>query len=636
MSVSDAVEARTAERNVWGDCALSALAGFVPIVAVSSAQGGYFPTSWGWTTLGLILAAGVTILSRDRVELTRIEMCFVGAWVLVVAWFALSLIWTTDFSSTMLDVERALVYVAAAAAIVVIVAGRDVRWLIGGALCAVGGVSLFSLATRLFPDSIRVYDPNATNRLAQPLGYWNGLSAYVVMGVLLALGFAARGSRLWMRGIAAALVVPLGATFYFTFGRTGWLALAVALVAAVAFDRRRVQLLAVMTCVLPAAAVAVWLASRYPGLTHEHAALSSAAHDGKRLTLWLVVLALVAAVAAVALAVFEQRVRVRKVVKLAFVASIAVAIVVVGVVGTAHEGGPASSVRKAWHAFKQPPTRPSDLNSRLLSLSGNGRYDLWRVAWDDAKAHPVLGSGGGTYERYFLAHQPEAVSRVRDAHGLYIETLAELGPFGLVLLLVALLGPLALALRREQTVLVGPIAGAYVAYLVHAGSDWDWELPAVTLVALTCAAALVVSGERPRPRVVLGGWARGLAVGAAVLVAGFAGFALVGNSALASAQDANQAHNWDKAGVQARRAHTWMPWSPKPLLALGTAQHGAGLRDDARSTFTQALSIDSNDWAVWADIASVSSGDERDHALQKVVELFPRSVIAQKYLSSKK
>jgi hypothetical protein len=322
------------------------------------------------------------------------------------------------------------------------------------------------------------------------------------------------------------------------------------------------------------------------------------------------------------------------VVKLAFVASIAIVIVVLGAVGTAREGGPVSSVRKAWHAFKQPPVRPSNLNNRLLSLSGNGRYDLWRVAWDDAKAHPVLGSGAGTYERYFLQHQPEAVSRVRDAHGLYIETLAELGPFGLALLLVALLAPLAAALRRGQSMLVGPIAGAYVGYLIHAASDWDWELPAVTLVAITCGAALVASGERAR--VSVGWWARGVAVGAAVVVAGFAGFGLVGNSALASAQNANQAHNWDKAAVQARRAHRWMPWSPKPLLALGTAQLGGGLRDDARKTFEQAASTDSNDWAVWADVAEASSGSERDRALQRVVDLFPRSQIAQKYLSANK
>lgn len=636
MSVSDAVEARTAERNLWGDRILPALVGFVPIVALSSAQGGYFPTSWGWATLGLVLAAGITILSRDRIELSRIELLFVVAWALVVGWTTLSLVWTTDFSSTVLEIERALVYVGAAAAIIVIVAGRDVRWLIGGVLCAVGGVSLFSLATRIFPDTIRVYDPTATNRLAQPLGYWNGLSAYVVMGVLLSLGFAARGSRLWMRGLAAALVVPLGATFYFTFGRTGWLALGAALVAAVAFDRRRVQLLAVMVCVVPIAAIGVWAAHHYSGLTRVHATLAAAAHDGKRLALWLALLAVAAAAAAVGLGVFEQRVRVPKPVKLAFVGAIVFVIVALSAVGFAREGGPVKAVRKAWHAFKAPPVRPANLNDRLLSLSGNGRYDLWRVAWDDARAHPVLGSGAGTYERYFLAHQPKAVSRVRDAHGLYIETLAELGPFGLALLLVALLGPLAIALRRGQSVLVGPIAGAYVGYLIHAASDWDWELPAVTLVALTCGAALVISGQRTRSRVALGPWARGVVIGTAVVVAGFAGFGLVGNSALATAQAANGSRNWDKAAIQARRAHRWMPWSPKPLLALGTAQQGAGLRGDALATYKQALAIDSNDWAVWADIAGASSGAERDHAVQKLVELFPLSLVAQKYLSANK
>jgi hypothetical protein len=636
MSVSDAVEARTAERNFWGNCLLPALAGFVPIVAVSSAQGGYFPTAWGWATLGLVLAAGVTILARDQVALSRIELCFVGSWALVAGWIALSLAWTSDFPSTMLEIERALVYVGAAAAIIVIAAGRDVRWLIGGALCAVGGVSLFSLATRVFPDTIRVYDPTANNRLAQPLGYWNGLSAYVVMGVLLALGFAARGSRLWMRALAAALVVPMGATFYFTFGRTGWFALAAALVAGVGFDRRRVQLLVVMTCIVPIAGIGVWLASRYRGLTHMHATLAAAAHDGKRLVVWLALLAVVAACAAVGLAMLERHVPVPKSAKLAFVAVLALAIVGIAAVGAAHEGGPVSAVHKAWRGFKRPPENPVNLNDRLLSISGDGRYDLWRVAWDDARAHPVLGSGAGSYERYFLQHQPASVSRVRDAHGLYIETLAELGPFGLVLLLAALLAPLALALRRNQSVLVGPIAGAYVGYLVHAASDWDWELPAVTLVALTCGAALVISGVRGRPRVELGSWARGVAVGAAVVVAGFAAFGLVGNSALATAQAANQSGNVDKAAVQARRAHSWMPWSPKPLLALGSAQLRAGLRGDALTTFESAASIDSNDWAVWADIASASSGAERDHALQRVAQLFPRSFIARQYLSGKK
>ena len=35
---------------------------------------------------------------------------------------------------------------------------------------------------------------------------------------------------------------------------------------------------------------------------------------------------------------------------------------------------------------------------------------------------------------------------------------------------------------------------------MHAGLDWDWEMPGVTLPALVLAAVLVAHGERsPRP-----------------------------------------------------------------------------------------------------------------------------------------
>ena len=34
-------------------------------------------------------------------------------------------------------------------------------------------------------------------------------------------------------------------------------------------------------------------------------------------------------------------------------------------------------------------------------------------------------------------------------------------------------------------------AAAYTAFLVHAGLDWDWELPVVVVAGLSCAAAAV-------------------------------------------------------------------------------------------------------------------------------------------------
>ena len=43
--------------------------------------------------------------------------------------------------------------------------------------------------------------------------------------------------------------------------------------------------------------------------------------------------------------------------------------------------------------------------------------------------------------------------------------------------------------------LVAPAAAAYSAFLVHAGLDWDWEMPVTTLAGLACGAALLASGR---------------------------------------------------------------------------------------------------------------------------------------------
>ena len=41
---------------------------------------------------------------------------------------------------------------------------------------------------------------------------------------------------------------------------------------------------------------------------------------------------------------------------------------------------------------------------------------------------------------------------------------------------------------------------AYIAFLVHTGGDWTWQLPGVALAAIACAAACIglVGGPRRR------------------------------------------------------------------------------------------------------------------------------------------
>ena len=109
----------------------------------------------------------------------------------------------------------------------------------------------------------------------------------------------------------------------------------------------------------------------------------------------------------------------------------------------------------------------------------------WHVAWAQTEEHPLAGRGAGTFELAWLEAQPAPVF-VRDAHSLYLETLAELGVVGLALLALALAAPLAAASWPAGAA----ATGGYVAFLVHAGVDWDWEMPVVTAAGLFCGAAL--------------------------------------------------------------------------------------------------------------------------------------------------
>ena len=53
------------------------------------------------------------------------------------------------------------------------------------------------------------------------------------------------------------------------------------------------------------------------------------------------------------------------------------------------------------------------------------------------------------------------------------------------------------ALRRRPEAAAGA-AAASMAFLLHASIDWDWQLPAVALPAVTLAGLLIAISERAR------------------------------------------------------------------------------------------------------------------------------------------
>ena len=140
----------------------------------------------------------------------------------------------------------------------------------------------------------------------------------------------------------------------------------------------------------------------------------------------------------------------------------------------------------------------ADLRTRLTSAVDNGRVDAWRVALDDAEQNLFKGSGAGTYRLVWDRERPPPPMKVVDGHSLYLETLSELGVVGLVLVLVAIGTILVAGLLRlggPERHAHGALVAAGTMLALHAGVDWDWEMP-VLFVWLFGAGGVVLASRR--------------------------------------------------------------------------------------------------------------------------------------------
>jgi O-antigen ligase len=293
-------------------------------------------------------------------------------------------------------------------------------------------------------------------------------------------------------------------------------------------------------------------------------------------------------------------------------------------VAVAEARGPVEAFHRVRTAFDAPTQdKESDLRARLFSLSGNGRVELYRAAWHDASGHVLIGSGAGSFETYWLQHRPIA-KKVRDVHSLYLETLAELGVFGLGLLLVTLAIPLALALRVRRQPGIGAAAGAYSAYLVGAAADWDWEITSVTLMAVLVGVAILAAGRSAGAEVSSRAFRWGV-VATATLIGVLGGFFLIGNMFLSRAAGAAADGTWGVAARDAQRSSSWLPWSAEPFRQLGEAELAQGRAPQARAAFREAIKKNDRDWSSWLDLARASVGQDQLQALSRARLLNPRS-----------
>ncbi|MGE3104288.1 MAG: O-antigen ligase family protein [Lysobacterales bacterium] len=121
-----------------------------------------------------------------------------------------------------------------------------------------------------------------------------------------------------------------------------------------------------------------------------------------------------------------------------------------------------------------------------LEPSDAERWTVARATWTLWRQRPLLGHGAGSFRVLFPAVKPASVQLFYEhAHNDYLELLVERGLLGLGLWLLAVLTPLALALRvlrRHQDSLHRGLAVASIAagsaLLLHGLVDFNQQIPA--------------------------------------------------------------------------------------------------------------------------------------------------------------
>jgi O-antigen ligase len=274
--------------------------------------------------------------------------------------------------------------------------------------------------------------------------------------------------------------VPLGTGLYISFSRGALFACAAGLVTLIALVPRREQLESI-GIVLVAAVIGCLVAAPQHGFTSLSGSLSHREQQGAIVFVVLVALAAAAAglqlwrIARASTGALNLPRRSPLIAVTVIAAGLGLAIVL---------------------GAKEKSAAPLSGGAARLGTLQSNRYAYWGVALKAFADEPVRGVGAGGWAVDWLRDR-HINSFAQDAHSLPLQTLAELGLVGLALLAAFLAGIAGAGARAHGLLpaLAGGPAAGLAAYIAHAPLDWDWEMPALTMVAMILGGALIALAQ---------------------------------------------------------------------------------------------------------------------------------------------
>jgi hypothetical protein len=600
-------------------------------------HGGFFAgaTALAAAELGVVLAIYLLLARRPAAGLGVFSVAAAVAMAAFAAWTLASSGWSESPVRATPEYVRALLYGLALVTFAVLpYSVRRLRLMLYGLAFAIVAICVTALLARTLPELLPAAADIKPHRLGHPLGYWNALGLLAAIGIVLCGHLASSVREPRVARVAGAAAIPLlTATLYYTFSRAGtWTALgAVALYVVVGRPR---GLLCAALATVPAAAFAL-VAANPPGpLTGSDPLGPAAVAAGHRVALALLASAVVAAVVRAACLPLDDRLaRLRLAGRLRRpVLAGAAAVGLAGVLAASVTLHVPSVVEAKYREFTSDRDHVAGYAgaSRLGSAGSNGRIEHWEAALAAYRRDPLHGTGAGTYAQVWLLER-HGEKPVRDAHSLYLEVLAELGLPGLLALVTALLlilGAFAARARGPDRALFAALLAAGLAWAAHAGVDWDWEMPAVTLWLFAFGgAALAARGRRRSTPYPVGLVARAAAVAACLALVALPARVAISESRLADARAAVARGDCSAADSAARAAARTMSDRPGPHHVIGFCHLRERRWGAARRALRRAVSSDRRNWELrYAHgVARAATGRDPRRELRLAVALNPHS-----------
>lgn len=578
--------------------------------------GGFFPGAVAYATVAVavLLVLGIMLVHEPLTGSPPALLCALGAISGLAALTLLSGSWSHSWSRAIIEFDRVLFY-ALVLAFFGLLRQREgsLEWGLRGFVVGALVICIVAWITRVAPDVWPISFDIKPQRLSFPLTYWNalGLLAAIASTALLHLTSGERQGKA-IRVAAAALFPLLASVLLLTFSRSSLALAPLGIVIYLVLARPKRIPSAALALAIPTA-VAVVASLDAHTVSSARYATDAGVSQGHHLALIVLVCAVVAGLIRLAALSLDRRLDAWSPLRIPtsrVIAAVAAAVLVVVVVGAA--AGAPHRISQKWDHFVHENNvgHTENPSARLSSVGNDGRIPQWKAAVEAFEEAPLFGKGAGTYALQWAQRRPYDFT-VINAHSLYVEVMGELGIVGLLLVVGLMLAFLVGAARRlrgrDRQVFAVFIAMA-VVWMAHAGIDWDWQMPAISLWLFALgglALARPIREPRERVEVVAGRVPRLVAavcVGVLAITPVVVAISQVRLESALTAFDANEcpaAINSSLASLSALGVR------PEPYEIIGYCDARFGEYKLAEEAMESAVSRDPENWEMHYGLALV-------------------------------